>query len=1093
VIPCPDPAELRAICTGTARAEVQAHVESCAECQARLDAVNAADETDLMAALRPSPLAATADFLRRLAAVTAVPTVVAPPVIGFPPGYECQGELASGGMGVVYRARQSAANRTVAVKMIRTAQGLSAHLRARFRTEAEAAAQLQHPHVIAIYEVGEWAEQPFYSMELADGGSLAEVRLPVLPADIVRWLEPVARAIHHAHERGIIHRDLKPANLLFVANTLKVSDFGLAKVLDADVRLTVTGQVAGTPLYMAPEQALGRIEQIGPATDVWALGAVLYELLTGRPPFQGATPAEVMQQVADREPVPLRQWLPTVPHDLETVCLKCLEKVPHQRYARAADLADELARFAQGEPVRARPLGPLGRWGRWWRRRPGLTVLALLLLLVVSVSGPALVVLYWNARAAVLAAEVSLYENRIVRADLSYQLNDLDGLAHALAACPPAQRRWEWHYLAGLQQQALWVLPAGTEAAPWVYALAISPDGHTLATGTGAPTFVQTPPQAAGALRWWDLRTGTPTHTSTVPTLSVTGAAFSPDGQTLATTELDVRHSWHGSVRQWDGATHRVLTTSAPGPFVQPQFDASGRVSVQQTTVAALHHHHAEQTTHLPTAPVHLDPHTGGLTSPGPATVSAVLSPDGRVRGHLVAGGSQLELRAVADGRLLHTLRPADNTVAAFAFSPNGQSVATGSHDGTVQVWSVPYGTRQLCLRGHQGRVRALAFAPSGAQLVSGGWDGTARVWDVTRPAEYQRLNALDGPPAGELTGVEALAVNAAGQVLTFTNWHGTLTTWEPTTGARLRVQRWEVEQRLTVPGRLHTLAANGSHWLGQTPTDIELRALQTGHRLPVPTLPGTSTAVALSADGRWAAVASAAAGVSQLHCWPIPTTVAHSWSLPGPVFDVAISPTGAAWASVRHGAAHELWHVGPQGPAQRWGELGPFATVSVGPADIVATADALGTVTLWSAHGHPLRTWSGAGRVGAVAFTPDGTRLATATRAAVSVWSTHTGERLLRLQGRSHEHDAPFNPRVLFSADGRWLVHNTWDGAVQVWDGGPHDPAARRQAAQARQPHWHAYWLSAHVRTGAWFAAGQHLTALWRTGPTPAISENRP
>jgi serine/threonine protein kinase len=274
-------------------------------------------------------------------------------------GYEVLAFLGEGGMGRVYKARQVRADRLVALKTIKAA-GLTDDegLRARFQTEARLAATLQHANIVQIFEVSEHDGQPFFSLELCAGGlneKLADTPLP--PGEAARLLEVLARAMQAAHEHGVIHRDLKPANVLLTADgTPKITDFGLAKQVGA-VGPSLSGQVLGSPCYMAPEQARGNLKEVGPAADVYALGAILYERLTGRPPFKAATVAETLLQVLVDEPVPPRQLQPKTPRDLDTICLKCLHKEPARRYAGALDLADDLRRFTAGEPIRARPVG----------------------------------------------------------------------------------------------------------------------------------------------------------------------------------------------------------------------------------------------------------------------------------------------------------------------------------------------------------------------------------------------------------------------------------------------------------------------------------------------------------------------------------------------------------------------------------------------------------------------------------------------------------------------------------------------------------------------------------------------------------------
>lgn len=318
-----------------------------------------------------------------LPGATAAVSPAAPPrPLRAPAGYEIVEVLGHGGMGVVYRARQVGLNRPVALKMILAGAHAGAEQKKRFRAEAETIAQVQHPNIVQVHEVGEVDGCPFLALELVEGGSLAQALegrpMPVRAA--AHLLSLLARAVQHAHQRGIIHRDLKPANVLLARpvdrNSAespyrtpegvlpKIVDFGVAKRLDGDQSHTQTGTIIGSPSYMAPEQAEGRNQLVGPATDVYSLGAILYELLTGRPPFLGATFLETLDQVRGRNPVPPRALQPKVPRDLEAICLKCLEKKPADRYLSAADLADDLDRFQRGEATRARSLSLLEHVGR---------------------------------------------------------------------------------------------------------------------------------------------------------------------------------------------------------------------------------------------------------------------------------------------------------------------------------------------------------------------------------------------------------------------------------------------------------------------------------------------------------------------------------------------------------------------------------------------------------------------------------------------------------------------------------------------------------------------------------------------------------
>lgn len=443
--PCPSDQELEQFLaqklSETERTALEEHVQECARCQDRLAGFTR--ESDLEqwrhhhASDSPPGQSSDEDFLRHLrdrppddgdppagasASLAVAVEECLRPAAGWPQvrGYEILHELGRGGMGVVYKALQVRLNRLVALKMILAAPAAGAEELRRFRTEAEAAAQLKHPSIVQVYEVGEHQGLPYLSLELVEGGSLAEklAGVPQPPRQAAELLATLAEAMHHAHQRGIVHRDLKPANILLAAvvcssSTVsnghgprttdyglpKIADFGLARFVSDNESLapmvrnpalpgskstwpsvcngpaTKSGAIVGTPSYMAPEQAAGQIKKIGPATDIYALGAILYEMLTGRPPFRGEAPLDTLLQVQWMEPVPLRRLQPGVPRDLETICLTCLRKEAHRRYATAAALADDLRRFLDNRPILARPTSVWERGAKWTRRRPAAAIL----------------------------------------------------------------------------------------------------------------------------------------------------------------------------------------------------------------------------------------------------------------------------------------------------------------------------------------------------------------------------------------------------------------------------------------------------------------------------------------------------------------------------------------------------------------------------------------------------------------------------------------------------------------------------------------------------------------------------------------------
>ena len=337
------------------------------------------------------------------------------------PGYEVKEVLGRGGVGVVYKALHLRLNRPVAVKMLLSGQHASPDELERFLREAEAVAGLHHPNVVNLYDVGEVEGRPYFTMEFIEGGSLARklAEGPMPAREAAALVAQVTEAIEAAHQSGIIHRDLKPGNVLLTADgTPKVTDFGLAR-LESDAGLTLSGAPVGTPSYMAPEQARGEKSAIGPATDVYALGAILYECLTGRPPFRAETSTATLQQVLVEEPVRPAQLNPRIPRDAETICLKCLEKDPQRRYVSAAALADDLHRFERGEPIKARAVAWPERLVRWARRRP--TAAGLVAVLVITVTLVLTLVGQWlrldgHHRAIARAAEEDLGEaDRLLR------------------------------------------------------------------------------------------------------------------------------------------------------------------------------------------------------------------------------------------------------------------------------------------------------------------------------------------------------------------------------------------------------------------------------------------------------------------------------------------------------------------------------------------------------------------------------------------------------------------------------------------------------------------------------------------------------
>jgi len=483
------------------------------------------------------------------------------------PGYEILGVLGRGGMGVVYKARQVKADRLVAVKLIALADPAVA---ARFRAEVEAIARLNHPNIVQVFEIGEAEGRPFYSLEYCPGGSL-EGRLagsPLSAAAAARLVETVARAAAAAHAAGVVHRDLKPANVLLTADGVpKLADFGIAKRTDAADDQTRTGSILGTPSYMAPEQALGESKRVGPACDVYALGAILYECLTGRPPFRAASLLETLDQVRYREPVPVRQLQPTVPRDLETIVLKCLRKEPARRYGSAAELADDLARFLDGRPILARPVGRVERAWRWSRRNPvGAALVASLVVGTALATGLAIWALGERDRAerAAVATRRNAEHSAAARGLAPDAADDLGGALlwyakplredHGPVVEDGLHRQRLGAYLrhgAFRVPQAILVHPNAT----LLKHAAFSPDGRRIATVYHAPEGGNAPRAAV-----WDLAAAEPAPLALGHPGGAAHVEFSPDGQLAVTLGPD------GTARVWDAATGAAVGAAVDHP-----------------------------------------------------------------------------------------------------------------------------------------------------------------------------------------------------------------------------------------------------------------------------------------------------------------------------------------------------------------------------------------------------------------------------------------------------------------------------------------------------------------------------------------------
>jgi serine/threonine protein kinase/WD40 repeat protein len=991
--------------------------------------------------------------------------------------YELLTELARGGMGVVYKARQVGLGRIVAVKRILAGRLADKELVQRFRTEASAAASLQHPNIVAIHEVGVHQGEHYLAMELVEGPDLVKVvgHEPLEARRAARYAKAIALAIHHAHEHNILHRDLKPSNVLIDAHDQpRITDFGLAKRLEKESELTLTGQVLGSPGYMPPEQACATRGRMSRRSDVYSLGAVLYHLLTSRPPFRASTPAQTIQRVLNDEPVPPRLLNDDVPRDLETICLKCLEKDPGSRYGTALELAEELERFLEDRPILARPVSPLGKAWRWCRRKPvvaGLAAASSVLLVTLAV-GASMAAMWLNdanrtATRRLFDSLVDKAESRRSSGRAGQRLEGLSALGEAAQISRELKLGQEQNLklrnsaiaclaVADLRDDGAWPIGAAGGEVAFDHSLtrfALFKDSLFVSVCRLADRV-----EVARILL---------DHFAEGRELQ-----FAQNGQLLGIRYRDQNgQEW---IELWRLDANTSLLRLAVSPAAQSiALSADGRwmaCSDEDDSLALYAVPTGQNSVPRPLARLF----------PGETVRRVRCSPDGRHLAVVLVSDPNIVRVVTRDGAPVCELAHA-NAVGDLDWHRSGPYLATACRNWNAYVWDVSAGEPLAVLKGHGAQVSQIAFAEELDLVATGAFDGTTRLWNPwtgrERVREERRWGArgtlqfspdgrwlafatgesfgrIEVKPTPEIRttaihdqniAVYGVDYSADGRLLVTAGYSHdgkgdplSVRLWDAQSGRQLAaLPVAEVYSALFEPDGNHLVTSGQSglmRWPLQRGGSSERTDVSVGQPAVLAKVANRIGGwAALSRDGRRAAVS-----VDPDHFVLLDPVQPSNRITFGPtdpnLWTLAITPD-ARWLATGTWTGNRtmIWEAGTGKVANELPGGGRHVTFSGdGRWLLVNNGGVGGPSSLWSVGDWKLRQrWSGGVTRTGAAFSPDGRLLALATVSSVRLVDPESGKEIATLSDRDPVHPNAF----CFSPDGRQLAVGTASGSIQRWD----------------------------------------------------------